>query len=117
MKLIFLKVSYNQKVELNCVHFTEWVALQKGGKASVLSRLVRDQLLNLKNVTSPGYGARVQTLGFPGGVCVPPQSVSEYVIGSALGRHGRDTVGLEGEQCSVRNVGIIILAWLTHVPC
>lgn len=53
MKLIFLKVSYNQKVELNCVHFTEWAALQRGGKASVLSRFVRDQLLNLKNMTSP----------------------------------------------------------------
>lgn len=44
------------------------------------------------------------------------QSVFKHVIGSALGRHGRDTVGLEGEQCSLRNVVIIILAWLTHVP-
>lgn len=101
MKLFFLKVSYNQKVELNCAHFTEWAALQKGSKVSVLSRFVRDQLLNLKNVTPPGYVARLQTLGFPGGVWVG-HSVSEYVIGSALGRHGRDTVGLEGEQRSVR---------------
>lgn len=44
------------------------------------------------------------------------QSVSKYVIGSVLGRHGRDTVGLEREQHSVRNVGITIIAWLTHVP-
>lgn len=48
MKFFFLKVSYNQKLELNCAHFTEWAALQTGGKASVLSRFVRDQLLNLK---------------------------------------------------------------------
>lgn len=43
------------------------------------------------------------------------QSVSEYMIGTLLGRDGRNTLGMEEEEHSVRNMGINP-AWLTHVP-